>query len=160
MDQWTRLMRVVNEEGIWLEERQFPRTREGIRGCYYHDWRRDLDVVVLDKTLRGPERNCVLAEELGHHFTAPRAQFAGPRFCTGVVLGEDSYYWANVSKDEARAFRWAANFLTPVEAVREKMRYLRWDWQLAEEFQVPVPFMRRRVQLLRSTCGFAGLGSN
>ena len=154
MDQWARLMRVVDREGIWLEERCLPPTREGIRGCYYHDWRRGLDVVVLDKTLRGPERNCVLAEELGHHFTAPRAQFTGPRFCTGVVLGAEGYHWHNVSKDEARAFRWAANFLTPAGLVLDRMRHLRWDWQLAEEFDVPLPFMRRRMMVLRGMCGY------
>lgn len=86
---------------------------EGLLGLYYPDPEISLPVIVLDRGLSARPRplRCVLAEELGHHFTIPRASVLKPYFSFA-----DAVMWG---KDELRAMRWATGQLIPDEVLRE-----------------------------------------
>lgn len=85
---------------------------------------------------------CVLAEELGHHFTT-----VGQYIPQGPVEYFNYGKRLEISFAEARALRWAAQYLIPLDAlIRELKSGLR-DRELAECFEVTLDLMRFRLQL-------------
>ena len=77
------------------------------------------------------QKSCWLAEELGHHYTAP-----------GRVL---HYNCVDDWKAEARARRWAhARLLTP-DAIRTAARNTDDIYEIAEALDVTVEFLRESI---------------
>lgn len=83
---------------------------------------------------------CVLAEEIGHHFTT-----------VGSALPETHFHYSNrldVSRAEYRALRWAAEYLIPLERLEECLHNnISEIWNLAEYFDVTEQMMRFRLNL-------------
>ena len=83
---------------------------------------------------------CVLAEELGHHFTS-----AGERMPKRHHSMQDRL---SIDKCEYKALRWAANHLVPendlLDVVSEGLCEI---WELAEQFDVTEDMMRFRLRL-------------
>ena len=103
-------------------------------------------VIILGKHLNRSKRlhRCVLAEEIGHHFTAPR---------TNIVSAYTSINQKTMlSQDERKAMKWASDFLIPdgdfVTALKAGHRS-RFD--LAEYFDVTEQFMVQKIGMMQ-TC--------
>lgn len=80
----------------------------------------------------------VLAEELGHHFTSAGVFVARPHLSYAERL------W--VSKEERRAFKWAALYLMPEKKLTWALRSGFVEiWELAEYFGVTEEMVRFRL---------------
>jgi Zn-dependent peptidase ImmA (M78 family) len=84
--------------------------------------------------------HCVLAEELGHHFTSTGERIAKRYYSTQDRL--------SIDKCEYKALRWAANHLVPendlLDVIGEGLYEI---WELAEHFEVTEDMMRFRMRL-------------
>lgn len=111
-----------------------------LRGCYYAD--KNQKIILLANSIANQETvlRCVLAEELGHHFTSIGV-------CLPVVGLSYIGRLINVDRQEAKAVRWAVNYLLPtayfIEAAHEE------TWQVAERFMVTEEFVKLKQRLLR-----------
>lgn len=146
------LFNLAEREGIIVRWWDFV---PPVRGLYCAP--RDMPPVIgLDKSLEHNRRilRCVLAEELGHHFTTS-VNSINRTFCSY----EDRVWF---SREEYRAHRWAALHLIPPRRLGRILRSGNMTlWDLADIFDVTEEMMRFRLGLLemlvlRST----GLESN
>jgi Zn-dependent peptidase ImmA (M78 family) len=100
--------------------------------------------ILLDESLvnNGRLHTCILAEEMGHHFSGIRENF---------TTVETSLERITVSKDETRAMRWATDFLIPDDELTRAVSELnlRSCWELAEYFEVTQPFIWKKLGFLR-----------
>jgi len=84
---------------------------------------------------------CVLAEELGHHFTT-----------AGNALPQTLFHYRgrlDVNRAEYRALRWAALYLIPGNKFQQALcSYLKNTWELAEHFNITEEMMKFRLELL------------
>lgn len=138
------LLAICDREGISVQYEAITRSRR-VLGLYFRT-SDGLPVIVLDKGLPSRPRleRCVLAEEVGHHFTVPRGSLIGAHFST-VDAPADTR-----SVDELRATRWAANFLLPADKLAEAVRQgLHRVDELADWFNVTEAVVRRRMTALR-----------
>ena len=73
--QLTKLWTIIEEEKIKVVYADLLSARETLLGVYFMD--KTGPVIILDNTLRSCRRlcKCVLAEEIGHFYTAPRSNF-------------------------------------------------------------------------------------
>ncbi len=132
-------------EGIEIEWQDFI---PPIRGIY---WAPDgiPPVIWLDKSLEYHPRllRCVMAEELGHHFTLDRDCLCCTYFNYRDRLA--------ISKAEHRALRWAAEYLIPQKQLKRALKTGHDTlWSLAELFDVTEDMMRFRLGLpdIRQDC--------
>lgn len=132
-----RLWELVAREGIYVKWADLASAPEGLRGMYYYDPVCRRPVIVLDRRLaaRPRELRCVLAEELGHHFTVPQADALRPRFAFADAVAR--------GRDEARALRWAGRLLVPEAQLRSALARGEDLAELAERFDVTEGFLRR-----------------
>lgn len=137
------LLELVEKEGIWLDYVDLSNLRQNIFGLYRIDHDGDPHIT-LDKSLEHNDRlhRSILAEELGHHFTVPQTSFLVPY--TSYSLQR------RLSKDEAKALRWACNTLLPyprfVEAVQNGLRC---PHELADYFNVTPWLVWRRFEFMQ-----------
>lgn len=140
-----RLWALAERAGIRVRWADLGATPEGLRALYLWDPQAGSAVIVLDRRLaaRPRELRCVLAEELGHHFTVPRSRaLSGPwTYGEGVLQG----------RDEERAFRWAAAALAPDEQVAAALARGEGVAEMAERFGVTEAWMAARLRLYRLT---------
>lgn len=140
------LYRLVEQEKIHLYYRDMTTAPVRIYGLYFFDLRRQRAFIVLESSLvhNIPMHRSVLAEELGHHFTVPEGN---------LILPYTSY--SNImllNKDEARALRWACDFLMPVDKVKEAIEEgANTIDGIAERFNV-APWLVRKGFVLRYAC--------
>ena len=134
---YEEMLRICDAEHIILSYEDF---RPPLNGLYISC--DGLHTIMLATSIRDdyPLRNVVLAEELVHHYTLagnnlPREHWNRLNRC-------------NFSKDEAKALRWAAEYLIPQEelvtAYREDITTIP---ALAEYFEVTPAFMAYRLSL-------------
>ncbi|WP_052299146.1 ImmA/IrrE family metallo-endopeptidase [Thermaerobacter marianensis] len=101
--------------------------------------------IVLDSSLPANPRleRCVMAEELGHHFTVPvTSTFVA---CTSATA-RTSY-----RRDEARALRWACDHLMPLDQFLQAMREgVSTVEELADYFYVTPWMVHARFRFLPS----------
>lgn len=115
-----------------------------IYGLYYYDLVRHLPMILLDYRVEAsrPLHRSVLAEELGHHFTAPVTSLAVPYTSYSLEVA--------LTREERRAIQWACDYLMPVNRFAEAvLSGLRTPWELAEHFEVTEWLVWRRVDFLR-----------
>lgn len=102
MKKLIELHKIIEKEGILLEHLEFEDSI--ILGVYFkHE---DLSIIGIRKSIISNEKlyKCVLAEELGHHFTSYNfIQTEGFSYSNKIML----------CKNELMARRWAVNFLLP-----------------------------------------------
>lgn len=133
-----QLLELAESESIAVEYKRF---KSAINGMYLHmpDCQ---PVIYLSLRLHSSFRlhRCVLAEELGHHFTS-----SGERVPKKYHSAQDRL---SIDKCEYKALRWAANHLVPennlLDAIASGLCEI---WELAEEFDVTEEMMRFRMRL-------------
>lgn len=132
------LLQLAEAENIAVE---YSKLRHPVRGFYWHP----VDacpIIGLSLKLHTDHRlhRCVLAEELGHHFTS-----SGERIARKHHSVQDRL---TIDKCEYKALRWAANYLIPennlLDAVSEGLCEI---WELADHFSVTEDMMRFRLRL-------------
>ncbi len=83
---------------------------------------------------------CVLAEELGHHFTT-----------AGDAIPKTYFHYRNrllATRAEYRALKWAALYLIPTNKLQYAFQCgVHTHWDLAEHFDVTFEMMSFRLQL-------------
>ena len=101
----------------------------------------DLEVIQICPSASYAERACLLAEELGHHFTS----------VGNTVIHPDSI---TLSRSEERAFRYSINRLLPLDRVAEALcKTPRSLHELAEDLGVTVDLLRHALVFWEATCG-------
>ncbi len=112
-----------------------------IRGYYYAD--SGMDTITINRCLSTScERCCVLAEELGHHFTTPVDLF------TASKTVQDKY--------ERRARVWAADEVVPLHSLVDAwLAGVRTSWELADYLSVTEPFLCQALDYLRERYGLS-----
>lgn len=133
-----KMMEIAETNGINVEYHSF---RKPVLGLYTHIPYMP-PVIGLDTMLNANRRlqRCVMAEELGHHFTSSGERIAKRHYSTQDRL--------SIDKTEYKALRWAANYLIPendlLDALKEGLYEV---WELADHFEVTEDMMRFRMRL-------------
>jgi Domain of unknown function (DUF955). len=141
----------IERDGIIVEYAALAATRDKLLGLYYIDNVLGRPVILLDHSLRGrtAEHDTVLAEEVGHHVTLPRTSLSRVHACYAARV--------EISKDDARAIRWACKVLIPDDQLRIAVRKgYREAWQLAEYFQVTEWLVHQKYGYLRECARAVG----
>jgi len=134
------LFRLAEEEGIQIE--WWP-LEAPLLGLYYRSRRISHSIICISVhiTYRIHILRSVLAEELGHHFTASGGICLAP--CRMGYMDR-----LRVTRAEERALRWAVLHLIPrddlVRAIRNGITSYH---ELTEHFRVTEGFMRYRLEL-------------
>jgi len=110
-----------------------------VNGLYYSDG--DFRMITINRRLDTvPERCCVLAEELGHHFTTPVNLF------TATKPQQDKY--------ERKARKWAAmELLTLPRLVKASRQGINTIYELAECMGVTEAFLKYSLDILQDDYG-------
>lgn len=140
------LLQLCRQEGIDVEYCALTR-RKSILGWYIPDMDGER-VILLDESLLTKPRleRCVLAEELGHHFAL---QVSGLSVAYG--LHHAALQRRNRRQNEARAVRWAANYLIPSAALADAIRSgLRRVDEFADYFYVTEWMVWRKIRALET----------
>lgn len=146
-----RLFRIVERENIHLRYEDFSMFPEEVHGLYMYDQEIG-PAIILGNHLRHSRRlhKCVLAEEIGHFYTAPRTNL--------LMAYTSANLKAMMSQDERKAIQWATDFLVPdVELVKALEAGCRSCYELAEYFDVTEWFMYRKMGLLKMCFRRTGL---
>lgn len=105
-------------------------------------------MIFLDKSLPKYPRlhKCVLAEELGHYYTAPRTSI--------IQVHTSAYINIIMDQDERKALKWATNFLISDKSLFQAYKMgLHTCYDLAEYFDVTEWFLFRKLSFIRARYG-------
>jgi len=146
-----RLWDIIDKENIEVRYRDFSMLPEDIYGLYLYDPRFG-PLIVLDKNLRHSHRlhKCILAEEIGHFYTAARTSILSVHTSANLKTIE--------SQDERKAGQWSTDFLIPDrELIKALESGCRSCFELAEYFDVTEWFMYRKLGFLKMCFRRTGL---
>lgn len=146
-----RLWDIIKRENIEVLYKDFSQFPENIHGLYLYDQRLG-PLIILDKQLNHSHRlhRCVMAEEIGHFYTAARTSILTVHTSANLQTIE--------SQDERKAAQWATDFLIPdSELVKALEAGCRSCFELAEYFDVTEWFMYRKLGLLKMCFRRTGL---
>lgn len=132
------LFKLAEAEGITIDFIDFS---PPVNGLYYADDGLDPAIGIAQRIENNTALlRCVLAEELGHHFTS-----------AGSHLPKECYNFADrlrVSKTEYKALKWAATYLIPLDKLYDCFhRGIIATWELADYFTVTENMVRLRLAL-------------
>lgn len=132
------LYTVAEEQGVYIVQWNFP---DEINGLYFHEEGKQPTIALAERLTEGSSLyRCVLAEELGHHFTS-----------AGNLLPSRYFYslWqSNIGSGEFKARKWAAEVLMPAPNIKAALAAGTCEaWELAEEFGVTNEMVRFRFCL-------------
>lgn len=142
-----RLWNIIDRENIKVRYEDLSRAPEKIHGLYLYD-NRVGPLIILDQHLHHLHQlhRCVLAEEIGHFYTAARTNL--------LIVHTSANLKTMESQDELKAARWATNFLIPdnefVKALEDGY-YNCFD--LADYFSVTQWFMYRKLEFFKIRFG-------
>lgn len=144
------MLQLAEDEEIEVELFDF---NPPVRGIYYVG-ENTPPIIGLDSSLihDSPLLRCVLAEELGHHFTTAGCFMPRQFFNHSDRL--------HISKIEFKAMRWAVNYLMPEDDLLDAIGSGLYEpWELAEHFNVVEEFAKFRLRLfgakeIKSTASF------
>lgn len=134
-----RLLDIANQENIYVEySNNLP---SNFLGLYIA---KDVKLVLLNSIITSDYKlhRCILAEELGHHFTS---------------VGKSIYPAANFpfwqiyqSKQELKALKWSANQLIPFQALKKAIHNssIYNIYELAEHLNVTPELLTFRIKML------------
>ena len=132
------LFHIADKQGIEVEFWNFEPPLEGVYLAHY-----ELPPYIgIDYSLRSDKvrLRCILAEELGHHFTS-----AGSAIPSDLYLFRDRLW---TSRIEYRAMKWAAEHLLPRTKMLNAFHMgLYQPWEIAEYYGVTNDMVSFRMQL-------------
>jgi Zn-dependent peptidase ImmA (M78 family) len=140
-----KLYDIVKGENIHLlYTNLLSNTHNKLYGLYFYDEDHGPSIL-LEKTLDKPEckrlHKCVLAHELGHYFTSPRAN----------ILHASTGYWIMESQDEYRATVWATNLLMPDDKFNQAIADgCQSVYDLSEYFHVTEWLVYRKLGIIKA----------
>jgi Zn-dependent peptidase ImmA (M78 family) len=132
------MFQLAEDEKIIVEFYSFV---SPVKGIYYVE-EHEPPVIGLDKSLKSDTSmlRCILAEELGHHFTT-----------VGCCIPREFYNYSDrlhISKVEFKAMRWAAEYLVPENDLLDVIGSGLYEpWELAEHFIITEEFANFRLRL-------------
>lgn len=132
-----KLLNLVDEEGIYLVHWDFA---PPVNGFYFLEEGLTPAIGIAKRIdENSPLYTCVLAEELGHHYTgAGHLPVKGLNYSQRLKIGRAEYI----------AQKWAASILMPAERVRQALANgIHEVWELAEEFGVTEDLVRFRMKM-------------
>lgn len=131
------LLALAEAQGILVVQFDLQRRLPGLLGIYVRTPK--AAGIAVDRGLRRRPRlqRCVLAHELGHHFTGAATGF--------WRVG----YPFTATQDDSRALRWAVDLLVPTGLFLQRLGSGYSAWELAEEFQVIEAFVALKIEFLR-----------
>jgi Zn-dependent peptidase ImmA (M78 family) len=137
-----RLLEACEREGINFEELPLYITLKGI----YFKRKNTRPVIALSKALEATaDITCVLAEELGHHYTSQ-----------GNLLTGKKTSRATVRKQETRARNWAINEILSLTKIIEAFeKGYRDRYEIAEYLGVTVEFLTEAFDLYAKKYGIS-----
>lgn len=102
-----KLWEIIEKEKIKIRYRDLLCERDTLYGLYL--LAKSGPIIILDNTLSSFRRlcRCVLAEEIGHFYTAPRTNYLIFTSCSSCNEKIE------ISKDERKALMWACDFSIP-----------------------------------------------
>ena len=125
------LAEVIDREGLNVYTLPLP---ERIKGLYYSG-----NIALSDKLETTAERDCILAEEIGHHLTA-----------VGDITGTST----DAIKQERKGRTWAFETLLPFPDLVEAMTHgCTTRYELAELFGVTEKFIDEAIDHYRAKYG-------
>lgn len=138
-----KLLALAAQEGIIVEEFSLVKPLLGIYMCRTET----PPVIGLSKSIHtSRERRCIMAEELGHHFTTVERCIPKEFSCYSTRM--------NISRAEYRALRWAADFLIPENNLLDIISQGLYEpWELAEYYNVTEQFANFRLRLFGARFG-------
>jgi Zn-dependent peptidase ImmA (M78 family) len=146
-----RLFDIIKAENIYFNYTNLlTSTHNKLYGVYFFEDSYGPSIL-LDKSLAKPENRrlhkCILAEELGHHFTVPRTNiFKLYGSCSIECLDK-----IQQAQDERKALKWASDILIPnVELSRAVSDGCQSVYVLAEWFDVTEWFVFRKLGILET----------
>lgn len=127
------LLSIIDDLQIKLVEKDM--TSINLKGLYLDN------IIVIEKKLENDaERASIIAEEIGHHFTA-----------TDNILDQSSLH---NQKEEEKAHRWAAQYaITPVKLIKAFEAGISSRYELAEFLGVTEVFIENSLPLLQKLYG-------
>jgi len=127
-----QLYKLIDQENIRLVEDDIPGR---VKGLYFDH------IIVLHKNIEtASERNCILAEELGHHFTS-----------SGNILDQSSL---STIKQENSARRWAAEQLIKPDKLIDSFKAgVRSRWELSQFLDVTEAFIEDSLVHMKKLYG-------
>lgn len=132
MTNYEDLLSSADAQNVEVIDRCFSSNR--IKGLYCDG------TIALSKRLSNAEKNCVLAEELGHHYTS-----------SGVILDMNS---VSCRKQERQARLWAYNRLIGLQGIISAFKAgCRSTYEIAEHLNVSEDFLQDALAAYRSKYG-------
>lgn len=127
------LFSIIDAEKIKYLERDL--TSINLKGLYIDN------IILIDKNIDTvAERSCILAEELGHHFTT-----------YGDILDQTSIH---NQKNEERAHRWAAQAIFKPERLIDAFKVgVRNRWELSQFLDLTEDFIEEALIYLKKLHG-------
>lgn len=132
------MLALAEQEGIVVE--YYP-LQKPLMGVYMHQCGSNPVIGISSYLRTTTEQRCVMAEELGHHFTS-----------VGACVPDREFYHHSersvISKVEYKAIRWAANYLIPENDLLDAIKSGLYEpWEIAEHFNVTDDFAIFRMRL-------------
>ena len=151
MDKLDKLFAIARKESIRILYEDLYSLPENISGLYMYNHKVG-PIIVLDKRLEHMRRDhkCVLAEEIGHFYTAPRTNSLSAYTCSNHRI--------MMSQDERKALQWGTDFLIPDAELCEALKSgHRSCFELADYFDVTEWFMYQKLGFLKMCFRRTGL---
>lgn len=139
----TNLYALAADAGIEVIHEDIP--VKSIKALYCED-QAGSATIVMDKSLCSTPtlERCVLAEELGHYYTAQGAHV--------IKLRKFERDRAQIRRNEHQAVRWAVKKLIPLDEFLDAFTNGIEDvWELAEHFDVTEDYIRMRFTVFQLT---------
>lgn len=156
MDKLNRLWLMADSMKVFVDFVPLREDNPDLWGIYISDLATLVDfrinktcpAILLDKSLVANYRmqKCILAEELGHHMTAPRTDIRKIYTSFKKFSGNEEI---KMAQDERKALLWATEFLMPT---KNFCRLLSKDYllyELADEFYVTEWMVWRKMEFLK-----------
>ena len=137
------LFQLADYEGIAIEWRDMHH----VQGIYIHAPGAYKPVIALSNTLHTQERKlrCVLAHELGHHFTTSGH----------YIIAANSTSSIYATKNENLATKWAVNLLIPTDIFLECIKNNMNAYELCNYFYVLPEFVKTKAKMIKRNDKYA-----
>lgn len=150
MNKLDALLDLANNEEI--EIYYTDKIADDIKGLYIN--RQGLKIISLLNSLKQNNAKLIeiLAEELGHHFTSVGNYVSSKNSYKNKIL---------IDKTENKALKWACEFLiTEEEIIHVINSHATSVYEIAEELQVSINFLLKRLEFLSKKKSMLDLGNN